>query len=212
LPRLLGCEDHHLDLFCLDLLAKIFRSAANHQTRNEAIGTVPASGKRLSCILLTAPQEASVGMVVKRGAKCSSRIWLKRLDHFGHMLVVCDRTDRRETDPRRTDSPSLVFARVAPSFQDPKKWIKERKKDWIKRRTLPGKGLLIQVRGKSLIIQVSAELTTIQCPGLVREGVDNNDRINPSNWSQNPFIVPTIVELRVPQREVCHVRKGLGAG
>jgi hypothetical protein len=43
-----------------------------------------------------------------------------------------------------------------------------------------GKGLVTQVRGKSLIVQVRAELTTIQCPGLVREGVDNNGRINPT--------------------------------
>ena len=40
----------------------------------------------------------------------------------------------------------------------------------------PREGLVIQVRGKGLIIQVRAELTTIQCPALVKEGVDNNGR------------------------------------
>jgi hypothetical protein len=38
----------------------------------------------------------------------------------------------------------------------------------------PREGLVIQVRGKGLVIQVKAELTTIQCPALVKEGVDNN--------------------------------------
>jgi hypothetical protein len=34
----------------------------------------------------------------------------------------------------------------------------------------------VQVRDKGLVIQVRAEVTTIQCPALVKEGVDNNGR------------------------------------
>jgi len=40
----------------------------------------------------------------------------------------------------------------------------------------PRKGLVIQVRGKDLLVQVRAELTTIQCPALVKEVVENNGR------------------------------------
>jgi hypothetical protein len=40
----------------------------------------------------------------------------------------------------------------------------------------PRKSLVIQARGKGLVIQVRAELTTIQCPALVKEGLNKNGR------------------------------------